>query len=222
MNSETFIPLALRTDPLSHDVLDRWQNQQAAALSNEMSPCVDPVRLDHVCLGLQTELYEIEFEVVETEDYDNSMLEEIGDLLWYCAIGWDAIPPAAPADVMADTAVTMAKEIEDFWPMDLVARRPQDEEGWLVRLRREIGVFAEVAKPVLFYGRNYTKAGNSSRTLLRRALHEIELCAEGLLKVTTGKTLDEARARVIDKLSTRYPEKFTEQAANERADKTTA
>jgi NTP pyrophosphatase (non-canonical NTP hydrolase) len=216
MNSETFIPMALRTEASALDLAATWLRQVADAQAGR--PGINSIRLIHAYTGFATEIHEVEFEIDHsTTAYDNSLLEEVGDVLWFHALASDVLsvqdsPPLSE---------------ESLWELHRLFDVPPAPNGasldtHLSQLRFWVGFFCNHAKPAAFYGRDRTKKGTPLALILSTALERIEVAAKDLLERHTEHTIEDARARVIEKLAKRYPDKFTEQAANERADKAEA
>lgn len=211
---EDFVPLAIRTEAHPMQTLVRWESEMEFARGTRPAPSlagkVDPVRLIHVALGLQTEIAELEFE--ETDDETGRLREESGDIFWYCGIGRDALKGyrSLLQGRHAHLSVEDRKEVLSFY------------DGTEVRdlrvLRQLSGLFSEHAKAYLFYGRVRTKSGIEIPSILLEALCGIEDTLESMLE-RAGLDGGEVRAAVISKLRKRYPDKFTEEDANARADK---
>lgn len=224
MNSSDFTPLALRTEADSWDLVSHWVGQVA---SNRAVPeglsiprPIDPVRLLHAALGMLTEVHEMNFEVVtHPSDYNNSWLEEVGDYFWYVAVGRDTL-----REVSADIAFNRQKLPSEAWDeyRDIVGTfSGGDVETRLLpfeKLQFYTGLFASHTKAYCMYQRAATKKGLPLPTLLSGLLLLSEKAAEAVL-ASKGFRAEDAREAVIAKLKTRYPNRFTGEAANARADK---
>lgn len=145
-------------------------------------------RLLHAAMGLCTEVGEL-FEL-ESEEH---MVEEIGDVFWYLALAHDAL------GLDFDTS-----EIEyDFTDWEPRGETPLDT---FTIYSTEL---LDMVKKQVFYGREIdVKKAELTLFTLKMALC-FGLESEGF------KVADVLQANV-NKLTTRYPEKFTEDAANNR------
>lgn len=145
-------------------------------------------RLLHAAMGLCTEVGEL-FEV-ESEQH---LIEEVGDVYWYLALAHDAL------------GLDFERyEIE----IDLDTWNPRGESP-IESLSIYTTDLLDMVKKQVFYGRpiDLQKAELTLFTLkavLKAALIMEDIDPKAVLQAN------------INKLTTRYPEKFTEEAANNR------
>lgn len=145
-------------------------------------------RLLHAAMGLCTEVGEL-FEV-ESEQH---LIEEVGDVFWYLALAHDALGLDFERD-----------EIE----IDLDTWNPRGESP-IESLSIYTTDLLDMVKKQVFYGRpiDLQKAELTLFTLkavLKAALIMEDIDPKAVLQAN------------VNKLTTRYPEKFTEEAANNR------
>lgn len=145
-------------------------------------------RLLHAAMGLCTEVGEL-FEI----ESDEHMVEEMGDVFWYLALAHDAVG-------LDFDAVEIDHDFTDFEP------RGETPLDTFTIYATEL---LDMVKKQIFYGRAID-------------MKRVELTLF-TLKMAISFALDEQGIKVIDilqanvnKLSTRYPEKFTEDAAINR------
>lgn len=148
-------------------------------------------RLLHAAMGLCTEtaeLYELESEQHE--------LEELGDICWYVALGLDALGSSWEEIQIMDG--------EEF--VALVRGNTADESVMIYATD-----LLDMMKKNIFYGRPVdTEKAFGNLVLIKNCLHW------GLVAGGSDLTLDQVVDANIKKLTARFPEKFTEDAANNR------
>lgn len=185
MEIKDYIPLALRTK---------------SSIPVTGKPHIDD--LLHSAIGLATEGAEL-----ATFDSDVNFFEEIGDLMWYTAIGFNAVGMANPGiPDRSDAGLDTSGE----W-------RPSfTKEVWRVAC-----VTLDIMKKVLFYGSpldrriKVSNIESSIETHLKAYLMRMyDLCSH--MAILSGTTLSDVMEANISKLKARYPEKFTEDKASNR------
>lgn len=148
-------------------------------------------RLLHAAMGLCTETAEL-FEI----DNEQHQLEELGDICWYLALGLDAIGHSFEAVPLLET--------EDF----LNKVRGEDPGQALVIYSSDL---LDMVKKQVFYGREIdaTKAVDAFVMIKNVLIH-------GMVAIDLDYDIDAVVAANIKKLTARFPEKFSEDAANNR------
>lgn len=148
-------------------------------------------RLLHAAMGLCTEtaeLYELESKQHE--------LEELGDICWYVALGLDALGFSWEEVQIID--------VEEFKNQ---VRGETADEGVMIYATDLL----DLMKKNIFYGRPVnTERAFNNLVMIKNCLHW------GLKESDSDLTLDEIVDANIKKLTARFPEKFTEDAANNR------
>jgi len=218
MQLKEYVASATRTEAAAWDLHEDWGARIASIDSHDDSDDVNPIRLLHATVGFSTELYELEFEVVGPETFNDSLHEEVGDICWYHAIATDTLPEGTKSLSQEDLDRSgVGGGYLDFGAL----RRPKDAEGCLHDLRIYMGIFSNYAKALAFYGRTHTKDEVPIRvvSILKTCLDGILNTCAVLLELESEFTLEQVRQMNIDKLRARFPKKFTSDAANERADK---
>lgn len=144
-------------------------------------------RLLHAAMGICTEVGEL----LELES-DEHLIEEAGDLCWYIALGYDTL--GLDWDVEEDVDVPM---------------RGESPVETLMIFATEL---LDMIKKQIFYGRelDHQKAALTLKILRQTLNLGLDLCNEEIISI---ESVVEAN---IKKLMKRYPEKFSEAAANER------
>lgn len=196
--------------------LTTFNNYQSLALRTE-KPLPTPVaRLNHAKLGLITEIGEIATQVKRIRIYEKTLdsldkdgkslrdhiAEEIGDVLWYMAIASDALGLNIFRDVFAQTIPDEGAEVGS----------PADLEVALTSLAISGARIAYVAQ-MQSDGRAPEEGVDIATELARSAqiltdlAHIIEL------------DLEHIAACNIDKLRERFPDAYSNAAAEARADK---
>lgn len=168
-------------------------------------PLPSDERLIHSCMGLTTEIGEVVTELKRMEIYDKpfdaerkaNILEEVGDVMWYTAI---------LLDVMG-----VAKDFTTVVPEGM----PEHDEGKFgaiaLMLAKHNGAICGIVQEVVI-GRIDAIVDLPSH------LSMIFLGMASLAK-WCDSTLEEAMAANIAKLQIRYPDKYSNEAAEGRADK---
>lgn len=144
-------------------------------------------RLLHAAMGLVTE-------GAELLDYvdDANFLEELGDIMWYVAVGCDVLE------------VTIHEAVEHSPGDRLIHLDP------VGRIVLNAGDILDALKKSIFYGRAY----DPNRIVA--LLGEITLCVSELAD-SIGKTLEDVEVANLAKLHKRYKGgTFSEEAANNR------
>lgn len=150
-----------------------------------------PQRLLHAAMGLVTEVGEI-YEI----NGETHLLEEVGDICWYLALGLDAL------GVNWDEVEILPED--DF----IKAVRGETVDQTRVILASEL---LDMLKKFIFYGREIsTEKALATLVMLKNALHW------GLVYSEANFSLEDVTEANMKKLKARYPDKFTEQAANDR------
>jgi len=147
-------------------------------------------RLTHAAIGIMTEAVELSL-----AGYHNDLVnikEEIGDILWYVAIACDEM----------ECTMDELRQIAD-----VDARMIDAEAG--VLLSTNAADLLDIIKKNIFYGKDVdlVAAGRKIGNILL------------IIDRFAGNfhwTLDAIMALNIEKLRTRYPEKFTAEAAEDR------
>lgn len=215
MKLDPYVSAAVRTEADSRDLVLKWGGIVADTHSKGGESVVDPVRLLHANIGFQTELYELEFELLDTGAFHNSIHEEVGDLCWYHALATDTLPKV-PLPVNCDAKTIFPDRPEgSFW------ENPKTLQEHLKLLRYYTGFFSEHTKALVFYGREYTKHEHPIPLvwILNETLDRILAVLISLLDKHTTYDVYQVRQMNIDKLKARYPQRFSEGDANARADK---
>lgn len=191
MNLQTYIPLALRTEAPTMNVVKAIVGSASTDLNHRL------VRTLHAVMGLSTEIGEL------LEAYNDAKKagrmdrvnvgEEIGDCFWYNAIFIDA------------NGIDLDTIHED---------PPRHKNGLRVgRLLRQMSVDASIlmdeCKRALFYNKDFNEA-RLLETFWNLYSRQMQIC--GYFRFNP----DELRAINISKLQTRYPEKFSENEAVNR------
>lgn len=178
MRINEYIPLAVRTDSTRHADLQR--------------------RLRHACIGLSTESAELLHHVNA-----QNLIEELGDLCWYCAITFDACGKAP-----------------DHPDQTQYYRRGGSILGierTINAIIRESGDALDSMKKVEFYGRVLNEGmKHSIWTNCERVIGLVDRAARIVTGVANTVTLAHVLDLNIAKLKVRYPEQFTQESALRR------
>jgi len=174
---------------------------QAAALRTEKSLPTQQERLEHALLGLITEVGEITTEVKRMEIYGKSLddarrahiAEEIGDVLWYLAIASDAL------------GLNIFETHNANFEMP-----PASFKNCSFALAAVIGNLVDVA----MRAERGEDDSAELQILLGTALTILD-CASRMV----GISLDTIAVSNIDKLRERFPDAYSNEAAEARADK---
>lgn len=191
-NFAAYVPLALRTEAPLPTVFER---------------------LEHSLLGLITETGEFTTEIKRIAIYGKGIddlskdgkttlrqhiAEEVGDALWYVAIGADALGMPALLTAPLDQAPT--PEQLDTRDLSHMARS----------IAISVGNFGQATATVYMIEMDR----DTPISTLSATLHKLNTLS-GLIGIPLQQIADEN----IAKLTARYPEKFTAEAAEARADK---
>ncbi len=189
-NFGAYMPLALRTEAPLPTMLDR---------------------LEHMHLGLTTEVGEFTTEVKRMaiygkpldEERRKHMGEELGDVLWYLPIGLDALGlTAGMEDLVSD-------------PIGFTTTN-----ACLASLsRRMTGIVGELGALVESYRANGADTVDEGDYVWVARRIGAMLNLAGWAAEAIGTTLQELGDENIAKLQLSYPDKFTAEAAEARADK---
>lgn len=148
-------------------------------------------RLLHAAMGLCTESAEL----IET-DGDQHEIEELGDVCWYLALGFDALG--------ADFDNAPILDEDKF----LEAVRGEHSLDSLVLYSTDL---LDLVKKQIFYGRVIdNERAINTLVMLKNIIHY------GLLFADGGITLQDVIDANVKKLRARFPDKFSEDAANNR------
>lgn len=199
MNIDDYIKLAVRTEAPTEHVTAKWQSIQA----QPESTAPDPVRLLHALTGLTSERGELAYETKSPF----ALQEERGDVSWYCAIMLDAIgfDPSIPRP-QPHAAVLF---YDGF-------TAPSTTAGFTQELDRYLHLASDIVKAYAFYGRKTFVHPELTKDKEDDAMDVLDSITRLVLATFSTKEIREAN---IAKLKARYPEKFSEEAANARADK---
>lgn len=198
MNINEYVKLAVRTEAPAGTATERWQT-----IHNGLT-MPSAARLLHALSGLVSERGELAYEVRTPQD----LLEERGDVSWYSAIILDTI------DCGEDKVYPVTRAAEFFQDG---CRPAVSAPGYVTELDRYLHLASDIIKAYAFYG----------RTTFVHPLMAVGAEPEDAMAVLYSITRTllaefstaEIRAANIAKLKARYPDKFTEEAANARADK---
>jgi NTP pyrophosphatase (non-canonical NTP hydrolase) len=181
-----------------------FQQYKPLALRTEKPLPTALLRLTHALLGLATESGEFTTTVKRVAIYEKPlstefighMREELGDLLWYVAIACDALEyEISEYQYLFDDFDQLTTTVQ------LIAVS--------TRLTREIGFFA-------FQLPLHEDAG--ARDFIMRSLLNI-VCAVAHACDALGFSIEDVMAENIAKLQARFPDKYSNAAAEGRADK---
>lgn len=201
MNINEYIKLAIRTEASSEVVSEKWRTAQ----NGQVAP--SSARLLHALCGLVSERGELAYEVKTPQD----LLEERGDVSWYCALMLDAI------NCGEERAYPLTRAAS-FFTAGCIPRVAPD--GYVVELDRYLHLASDIIKAYAFYGRTTfvhpTMAHSEVGGEPEDAMSVLYVITHSLLSTFSTEVI---RTANIAKLKARYPEKFTEAAANARADK---
>ena len=153
-------------------------------------------RLYHAILGLCTEMHEV-YDAIELKDpntWDNvNLLEELGDKLWYVAIGADELK--------------ITKQINDFKveQIDQVTLcNPMSKYIFIKNLRQLQAGLLDTCKKVMFYGKQL------DLDMVKENIFTQYLMIRGIIELISQdpETIDSVMHINLAKLKQRYPEKF--------------
>lgn len=196
MNLKDYTPLAMRTESKNYmrlfRPLDVRLNHAALGIASETAKLLDWLAANHAAQ---------QSEGAAVVDRAN-LLEELGDILWYAALGSDAI-----GIELADL-VEVGRQ-QDFnlpWPGGSLLDTAQAAIRWL---NRAAGELADFVKRTIFYGQQIdpAKAGSSLAYVLTAVRHLAE---------AAGSSIEEVAAINIAKLRRRYPNTFNSNDAVNR------
>lgn len=166
-------------------------------------------RLEHGCLGLITEVGEITTELKRIAIYEKPLdeqrkahiLEEIGDVMWYVAILLDAME--TPANIF-EGALAVSLVMYKQEPVGQIALVLGAYSGKVCNTVMDIMIAKRIGDH------------HYSLTMDSLAIVVTELV---VLAKKCDATLELAMEANISKLSQRYPDKYSNEAAEGRADK---
>lgn len=203
MNYSEYTPLALRTeskpvipaiDPaLCYD--PSWAKENRP---HEYKKFYQNVRLNHCVLGLCSEFSELKDDITVL-DSEINYLEEYGDLIWYINLGFDAL------DLKLDNINADHYDVEDFDDVDHV--------GILS------GHLADKVKRLVFYGTDIDKLNEKTQSTLREDITSLLSHLKKVFEVgceMRGLDISDVLERNIAKLAKRYPDKFSQERAENR------
>ena len=166
-------------------------------------------RMSHSCMGLITEIGEVVTELKRMAIYSKPLdeqrkthiLEEIGDVMWYVAIMWNVL------DANLEEFISAPK----FVP-------PTDPEGMYeatsMVLGKQCGQICAVTEDVTMS----QDINEDNFTDLSNATHMIYVALQ-LLAEHCGSSIEQAMNDNIAKLRVRFPDAYSNEAAEGRADK---
>lgn len=197
MNLETYVPLALRTEKRLPTPIDRLHHA-TLGLITETGEFATPIK--------RVAIYGKDLDSVDEKDSKRRTLrqqacEELGDAMWYLAIAISALgADAAYVEMNAYTAALPPIPLEDL-ALDLGA---------------EVGRLASVT---LFCKRRGTITAGD-RGLLTNSLSSVlrlarAACAPANLDMDMAQLMQDN----VDKLRARFPDAYSDEAAEARADK---
>lgn len=214
MTLAEYIISAVKTEAPVDGTWRRWQALHDGYMTEDPEDYPPhPVRLLHAAIGFASEVFELEFEATTQEDF----LEEIGDVCWYGALALDAL--GYTAGTQHDAL------LHDHMLRRYVQDIPQMSSPYSLRmLRYYTGMFAGMAKAYAFYDRIEYRDGTEPAVnafhlmavCVLRMLQYLQATLAGWHKVSFNDILD---ANIEKLQKKRYKQGFTEEAANERADK---
>ena len=166
-------------------------------------------RLEHGCLGLITEVGEITTELKRIAIYEKPLdeqrkvhiLEEIGDTMWYVAILLDGME--TPANIFEGALV-----------VSLLMYKPETLQQNALVMSAFVGKTCDAVLGIVSAKR--VNDDNYALVLASLTIVVTELIA---LAKKCDATLELAMEANIAKLSQRYPDKYSNEAAEGRADK---
>lgn len=161
------------------------------------------VNILHGAIGVQTEVTEL-FELFQNIDEEHvyseidgiNLAEEIGDILWYEAILMRELDIKQPSSMIV---------AESFSKCDA-----DEFQIVLNNLNMASGQLLDMLKKKCFYDRSIVAENVAEK------LTTIRACCYWFLDKLTDQTFESVRATNINKLQTRFPEKFTTEDANNR------
>lgn len=182
-----------------------FENFKQLALRTEKPLPSNQLRLQHASLGITTEGGEFATEVKRMWAYEKPlvpsmrehMLEELGDILWYVAIGADAIDCDIP-----EIQYLFGRDFPSLLvpnQLELVTRRIAVENGFLT-----------------FEIVNYTSA-RSRESIMRGLVNIVSAVAHACDALDVS--IEQVMAGCIEKLRQRFPDAYSNAAAEARADK---
>lgn len=163
-------------------------------------------RLAHGCMGILTEIGEVVSELKRVTIYGKpldaerkaNILEEIGDVMWYVAI------------ILDTTGLTPQ--------VSNVTRRPMTNEDFqqtCIKLGYYCGQICMVTHEATATDNLKCEASWQLPAAINLIIMELQS-----LSLSCSSTLEKDMAYNIGKLKIRYPDKYTDEAAEGRADKT--
>jgi NTP pyrophosphatase (non-canonical NTP hydrolase) len=169
-------------------------------------------RLVHSCMGLITEIGEVTTELKRMAIYEKPLddfrkahiLEEIGDVMWYIAIAIDVLEMNVD---FLETAPRMVPPTHTNGAWEATALMLGDHCGRICEFAQKVGAF-EITK-------------SDSEVLYRETYASIGLIVNGMcvLAKLCDSSLEVAMFENIAKLRLRYPDVYSNEAAEGRADK---
>jgi hypothetical protein len=194
--------LAIRTESPLDAVLDRVNKRPERFL-----------RLLHSALGLDSELSELRDSIFSNDD--TNTIGELGDMWWFVNIGHRAIGSIVDYSVLTDIK---SDDYEDMGATSLM----ED-------LEVKIAEFQDHIKAHMFYGREEFKTPTTklaASVALQADLNAITVCLAYLTRSAlcyhpisgSGDVVIKVMEANIAKLRARYPDSYSDVAANERND----
>jgi NTP pyrophosphatase (non-canonical NTP hydrolase) len=185
MKIRDYQQLANRTECDQISSLTRIINNAGVSKNQiELEKEVMPTRLLHSCIGMTSDLRELYL----AADRIN-VIEELGDILWYCAEGANAL------------GIVMTCELTNHCP---------SYEGCLSIIFKYVADYAYALERWLYYGKP-----EEEQTLRIQLSINYIVSYVNQLALFVGSTLEEVMEKNIAKLRQRFPDKYTDYHADE-------
>lgn len=190
MNLEQYLPLAIRTEK----TLPRFD------------------RMVHACMGLVTEVGEVVTELKRMAIYGKPLdaerkvhiREEVGDVMWYVAIMLHAM----------ETPLTMVTYVPHF---QLLETKEGKYEAITLMIGEHVGGACALVQHLKATGTDQ----QVEKSILVELAARMSMLMKGMyvLAIDCDSTIEAEMDANIAKLQLRFPDKFSEEAAEARADK---
>lgn len=202
VNSQNYQEYALRTEAPMPKVIANLTGIPASPDSKPQEEFANNVRLLHAALGLTSDSAEL----LASKNRINT-IEECGDLLWFCAVGAEGLG----GNIFRSIGGTGGY----YGDFELIC---QETDSIMKNLQVYAAEFSDLVKKKVFYGSEFVKgkSGPKINETLQRLLGRIVLSVAAYAQSYLDLTLDDIMQRNITKLEIRYPDKFTEAAAQNR------
>ena len=186
--------LALRTEAPCNTVLNRVIGETTCLFNSDAHA---NIRLIHAALGLTSDVHEL----VNGTDIVNE-IEEVSDACWFSAIGFEALGADITCAFLSDP--------------DTGRQTPNwSRQTYHLKFEQLAAMFADSVKAKVFYGKT-VKEGIPMEQYLLGLLRELVYDLRGFSTKFLGLPIEEVMRRNIAKLTARYPERFSEDAAHNR------